>query len=194
MSATEDPRCPECGEPIGQTATYCMHCSADLSGRAATEGTAQSTGTGTGTGTSTTDAAGEGQLLDPEGLLDNSLTVVVGIVGGLVIGIVATITLAFLTASGLALLGVVAWLVSTAYLARQRTVQGAVSKAAYGVALVLLLVPLIPLSPMVDMDPGSRALGFVMLVFLVGTPAAIAAGIGYVASRYVPETGEPTDY
>jgi hypothetical protein len=26
----EDPRCPECGEPIGATATYCMHCSADL--------------------------------------------------------------------------------------------------------------------------------------------------------------------
>lgn len=25
-----DPRCPACGEPIGQTATYCMHCSADL--------------------------------------------------------------------------------------------------------------------------------------------------------------------
>ena len=28
--ADDDPRCPECGGPIGQTATYCMHCSADL--------------------------------------------------------------------------------------------------------------------------------------------------------------------
>lgn len=26
----DDPRCPECGEPIGATATYCMHCSAEL--------------------------------------------------------------------------------------------------------------------------------------------------------------------
>jgi hypothetical protein len=26
----DDPRCPECGEPIGATATYCMHCSSDL--------------------------------------------------------------------------------------------------------------------------------------------------------------------
>ena len=30
MTTNDDPRCPECGEPIGQTATYCMHCSADL--------------------------------------------------------------------------------------------------------------------------------------------------------------------
>ena len=30
-----DPHCPECGEPIGQTATYCMHCSADLTASAA---------------------------------------------------------------------------------------------------------------------------------------------------------------
>ena len=28
--STTDPRCPNCGEPIGRTATYCMHCSADL--------------------------------------------------------------------------------------------------------------------------------------------------------------------
>lgn len=25
-----DPACPECGEPIGATATYCMHCGTDL--------------------------------------------------------------------------------------------------------------------------------------------------------------------
>ncbi|QGX93981.1 hypothetical protein EI982_03895 [Haloplanus rallus] len=28
--STADPRCPNCGGPIGRTATYCMHCSADL--------------------------------------------------------------------------------------------------------------------------------------------------------------------
>jgi len=27
---SEDPRCPECGEKISATATYCMHCYADL--------------------------------------------------------------------------------------------------------------------------------------------------------------------
>lgn len=26
----EDPVCPECAEPVGITAAYCMHCSADL--------------------------------------------------------------------------------------------------------------------------------------------------------------------
>jgi membrane protease YdiL (CAAX protease family) len=37
---TDDSRtCPECGEPVGQTAAYCIHCSADLTGeRDAPEG------------------------------------------------------------------------------------------------------------------------------------------------------------
>ena len=34
--SNDDPRCPECGEPIGQTTTYCMHCSADLTERGET--------------------------------------------------------------------------------------------------------------------------------------------------------------
>lgn len=29
-----DPACPACGEPIGQSATYCMHCSTDLTAEA----------------------------------------------------------------------------------------------------------------------------------------------------------------
>lgn len=28
--AEDDPHCPECGEPVGQSSTYCIHCSADL--------------------------------------------------------------------------------------------------------------------------------------------------------------------
>jgi len=207
MSDTqEDPRCPECGEPIGITATYCMHCSTDLSGEheradanqdeawdgaqesgaadTTTDGTVTDGRTGTGT---------EDQVLDPDGIVDNSLTVIVGIVGGIIIGFVATLVLAFLTDGTLAVLGIGAWLVSTAHLVRQRTVQSAVSRGAYGVAIVLLLMPLIPLSPFVEMDGSGRAVGFVFLLIFFGFFAAVAAAIGYVASRFVPKepgTGE----
>jgi hypothetical protein len=204
---TTDPRCPDCGEPVGTTATYCMHCSADLTGRgpvdaadlrggtasagvaaSATGDTSVSTDTGesTETGeTGTTTSSEDGGLLDPDGVVDDSLTVVVGVVGGLVVGLVATFALLFFDA-GLALLGVVVWLGATVYLVRRRTVQAAVSKAAYGVAVVLLFVPLIPLSPAVETSTGGdRVVG--VLTVLVGVPALVAAGVGYLASRFVPE-------
>lgn len=209
----EDPRCPECGEPIGSTAVYCMHCSADLSDRPAVDAADRGTETGTEVAGTATEAAGtrsgsassreptasdegtnnggavgtEGALLDPEGLLDDSLTVIVGILGGLVIGVVATVALLFITASVLALLGVVIWLLSTAYLVRRRTVQGAISRAAYGLAIVLVLVPVIPLSPVVETNAAGRATGFFVLLVVVGIPAGILAGIGYAVSLYGPE-------
>ena len=191
-----DPRCPECGEPVGTTATYCMHCSADLTGRGPVDGADGEPPTDTedvsgdpGTvGDTNGPDTGDGSLLDPDGLADNSLTVAVGVVGGFVVGLVGTLVLAFLTGGFLGLLGLPLWVVATAYLVTRRTVQEAVSKAAYGVAAVLVLVPLLPLSPFVDAGTGGdRAFGFVFLVFLVGTPAAIAAGVGYLASRFVPE-------
>ena len=183
-----DPRCPDCGEPVGTTATYCMHCSADLTGRGPVG--AADLGVDTGTTTRPTTGGGEddgGGLLDPDGIVDDSLTAVVGVVGGLVVGFVATLSLLFFDA-GLALLGVVAWLGSTVYLVHLHKVQEAVSKAAYGVALVLLLVPLVPLSPAVETSgAGDRVVGVVVLGVLFGGPALVAAGVGYVASRYVPE-------
>jgi hypothetical protein len=140
--------------------------------------------TQTATGGTATDTGD--QLLDPDGLVDNTLTIVVAVLGGVVIGLIATFTLAFLAGSA-AFLGIFAWLGATAYLARQRTVQGAVSKAAFGVAAVLLLVPLIPLSPFVEMDPSGRAVGAVVLLITFGFFAAVAALVGYIASRFVPD-------
>jgi len=205
-----DPRCPECGEPIGVTATYCMHCSADLTEEQAAadadgDGTwdadeapslgdvVEETVGGGGAGSSTGDAS-DGQLLDPDGLVDNALTILVGIVGGAIAGLVGTIVLGVVTNSGYGVLfGILAWLVTTAYLVRQRTVQGAVSKSGYAIALVLLLVPLIALSPFVNIDGGLSERGglFVVLLVSVGVPAAIAAAVGWVAGRFVPD--EPGD-
>lgn len=184
-----DPRCPDCGEPVGTTATYCMHCSADLTGRGPVDGAdgTPTRHTTSDSGASEGESRSDGTLLDPDGLLDDSLTVVVGVVGGLVVGIVATFALLFFDA-GLALLGVVVWLGATVYLVRRRTVQETLSKAAYGVGLVLLLVPLVPLSPAVETGSGGdRVVGVVVLAVLVGIPALVAAGVGYLASRYVPE-------
>lgn len=105
----EDPHCPECGEPIGQTATYCMHCSADLTGERAaadrdgdghwdgsesdpsdvgSDPGAGSTASGGPRGESPPASAESGddeQLLDPDGVVDDTLTVVVGIAGGVVV-------------------------------------------------------------------------------------------------------------
>lgn len=187
--APADPRCPECGGPIGVTATYCMHCSADL-----TDEQRVADSDGDGTWDRTPDSVQESSsLLDPDGLLDDSLTVVVGIVGGTVAGIVGTAVLGFLTGSGFAVLfGIVAWLLVTVYLVRLRTVQEAISKSGYATAVVILTIPLLALSPVVSVEGGASARGglFVVLLFLVVVPAAIAAGIGWAASRFVPEQPE----
>lgn len=224
----EDPRCPECGEPIGQRATYCMHCSTDLTEeRAAADVDGDGTWDEEGTSEESTrpDTATElgatlvslresiakalnlgreerstpadrsmpdDQVLDPDGLVDNTLTVVVGIAGGLVVGLFLTIELLAMTGSSLSvLLGVTAWLGATAYLVRRRTVQGAVAASGYGIAIVFLLIPLVAFSPVATVQGGLAERGslFLVLGFFVVVPVLVAAGIGYVASRYAPSTG-----
>lgn len=207
---SDGPHCPECGEPIGQTATYCMHCSTDLTAhREAADSDDdgvwdQGEATSTTRQEQTTSDTGplealkgtDGQLLAPDGLVDNTLTALVGILGGVVVGVVATTVLLILTETGwTAAFGVVAWLGATAYLVRRRTVQAAVSKTGYAIAVVLLLVPVIALSPAVNVDGGVSERGglFLVLLVFVGVPAVIAAVVGWVAGRFVPEevgTGE----
>ncbi|PSQ44085.1 hypothetical protein BRD17_04790 [Halobacteriales archaeon SW_7_68_16] len=211
--ADDDPHCPECGEPIGQTATYCMHCSAELTeekaaadadGDGAWDTDADSAATGTGPGetaSADTDASwtseeggkkGEGsdvagprgQLIDPDGTVDNTLTVIVGIAGGLVIGILATVLAGLVFQSLPALLGggVAAWILSTAYLVRRRTVQGALSRSAYGVALVVLLFVALPIKSLVR----TRTFEPAALLFIV-LGATVPALVGYLASWFVPD-------
>jgi len=211
----EDPRCPECGGPIGQTATYCMHCSADLTeerdaadsdddgvwdraeatlgdsgGESADTGGSVPGGGASQSGIADPDAgtAEEADLLDPDGIVDDTLTVLVGIVGGIVVGAVGTLVLIALTGSAWGVgFGLLAWLAATAYLVRRRTVQAAVSRSAYAVSLVLLLVPVIALSPLMNDGLGERGGLLVALLVFVAVPAGIAAAIGWLASRFVPE-------
>ncbi|PSQ02916.1 hypothetical protein BRC94_00390 [Halobacteriales archaeon QS_5_70_17] len=211
MSETSDPRCPECGGPIGRTATYCMHCSADLTEeRSAADADGDGAWDRTGPSVSgpadaavdaSTDASGvdrapgagdtggrTDRLLAPDGLVDDTLTVLVGIAGGIAVGLVGTVVLLVATGSGWAVaFGVTAWLVATAYLVRRRTVQAAVAKSGYAVAAVLLSVPVIALSPVVEVDGGLEERGGLFLVLLVGVavPAAVAAAVGWIAGRFV---------
>jgi len=197
----DDPRCPECGEPIGMTATYCMHCSADLTDEHAAadaDGDLAWDADSSDSATTSTDFGGpteredsaDGQLLDPDGLVDNSLTVLVGVAGGIVVGLLGTIVFAIVSTSAWALpFGFVAWLGSTAYLVRRSTVQGAVAKSGYAVAVVLLLVPFVTLSPFLSVEGGlvGRAQSFVILLVFVAIPAGISAIVGFLAAQFVPD-------
>lgn len=230
--AAGDPRCPECGGPIGQTATYCMHCSTDLTGeRSETDvdgnrglnrreavtvppnridvpqeapsnvrGSSVTTGRrimhALGIYTANLDEDGD-RLLASDGLVDNTLTVVVGVIGGFIVGLVGTVVFGILTESLWTLaFGLVTWLGATAYLVRRRTVQAAVAKSGYAVAAVLLLVPVVALSPTVSIDGGLAERGglFLTLLVFVGIPAGLAAAIGWLASQFVsPSAGETDD-
>jgi hypothetical protein len=231
---TEEARCPECGEPISATATYCMHCYADLpsgpvsdqpgteehpsgdrgwgdqdgtrtgtpTGERTVDETArvtQPTGTGSETAAGTPTAPGRAdaatdtsdQILDPDGIVDNTLTVVVGIVAGIVVGIVATIAIVATTTSAWAIpVGILVWLGSTAYLSRRRTVQGAIAHGFYSIGVVLLLLPFIAFSPGIEATTiGDRVTIFVTVFLGLAIPAGIAAVLGFIVSRLVPESG-----
>jgi hypothetical protein len=211
-----DPRCPKCGEPIGVRATYCMHCSTDLTEeRAAADVDGDSTWDRAVESDAATDAGsvlarvrgaigdrfGDGappqgtpdeQLLDPDGIVDDTLTIVVGIAAGVVVGVVLTIELLAMTGSPWALLaGLVGWLGATAYLVRHRTVQGAVAASGYAIALVLLLIPVVAFSPVADVEGGLAERGglFLALATFVVVPVFVAALLGWLASRFLPAAG-----
>src|SRR5699024_9332264 len=189
----DDPRCPECGEPIGMTSAYCMHCSADL-----TEYSEQTNIDGDGDRTVTSGpstqqtpapsentATGDGSLLDPDGLVDNSLTVVVGIVGGFVIGFIELFVGTAILSVGIGFaIGILVWLGATAYLVRLRTVQETFSKAAYGIAIAIMPFSLIVFGPTWESSSiGARITEFIIVFVFCAVPATIVAGVGYLVGR-----------
>lgn len=183
-----DPRCPECGEPIGATATYCMHCSADLSTEELQPGGA-SHGHHSPPDRDGSPPGIDSGVLDPAGWVDDTLTVAVGIIAGFFVGITGTFVLLGITGSPWSLLvGVLGWLLVTAYLVRRRTVQAAVTMGAYAVAGTLLTVPLVAFGPTSGADPVGRLESFVVLLAIVAIPAGSAVLVGYGASQFVSES------
>lgn len=187
MVSVADPRCPECGGPISATATYCLHCKADLGDRIDDSADANdaddvpwAAASEAGSAEGTAEA-----LLVPDGLVDDSLTVVVALVGGAVAGVLALIVLALATLHWVGVLGAVAvWLGSTVYLARRRTVHAAFRGAAYVGALLLVMVPMTAFSPALQGgDAGGRVVLFLFAAVVLGVPAAVIALFGYAIGR-----------
>lgn len=190
-----DARCPECGGPIGPGATACLHCSADLDGKqplgpeavpADSPDAIGATGPESAfMNVSTTSSTPAEYPLDPAEVMDDTLTVVVGLVGGFVVGLAGTVVLFILLQSAWAVaFGLAVWLGFTAYLVRRRYLMDAVAKSAYGVAAVILTVPI--LAVVFEQSILQRAGIFAILIGVVIVPAGVAAGIGWLASRYVP--------
>lgn len=170
----DDPHCPECGEPIGATATYCMHCSTDLT-----------------MAREVADTDDDGHWDTPptpgtDGLaVADRLTIVVGIGGGLVIGILASIVLQFVAPGVIAFgIGTVVWLGSTGHLVQRDGIHDVAARSAYGIAIVLLLVPLTVFGPASsNADLPSRVIIFLILLGGLAIPAGILIGIGLFVSR-----------
>lgn len=133
---------------------------------------------------------GDHPLLDSDGVADNSLTVIVAIVGGLIVGAVATAVLLILTQSALGLLlAIVVWFGTTAHLARLPTVQHAVKQAGFFVAGVLLILPVV-LAGVSGGTFGEMIGTFLLTLLSVIVPALFAAAVALVAARHVPDQVE----
>jgi hypothetical protein len=128
--------------------------------------------------------------LGPDGVIDNSLTIVLGLVGGIVIGIGTLMLVGIATQSawsvGVALL---VWLTSTAILSRQRTVLGALRLGCYAVATLLVMVPVAAFSPVVGIEGGlsSRAVMFLIGEVVLVVPVLLLVVVGFVAGRARPD-------
>jgi len=227
----EDPRCPECAEPVGVRATYCMHCGAEFDHPAGVDDevigtgdsesdavdeitdvftdeggdanagspdvadvasgggdTGQQTDTAGSSGTANPDLSGwearVGGWLAPDSLLDDSLTVVVAVVAGLFIGPLAGGVLGIATGSPWAVaVGLVAWIGSTVYLGRRRTVFGAVYYASLAVAGLVVLLPVAALiggsGPLTD-----RFVTFLGSEVVAGVFALPIYAVGRVIGRF----------
>lgn len=197
-----DPRCPECGEPVSATASYCMHCEADLPGAtvdadpaasddvgAAASGTAQGGGGGV-ENWSSTDESGAGRedaWIDPDSLLDNVSTVAVGVVGSLLTWILAGLVTFWLlppvVEDAAFWLGLAGGAVAGLWMARSRTVFDAARRASYTVGGLLALVPPAVAIALSWQDPSEAVVGiFVFGIFL--WPIALAVvGLGWFLGR-----------
>ena len=124
---------------------------------------------------------GGGRWLDPDGLPDNALTVVVALGAGLLVGIVWLFAFGVFFSRYGAWLAAVVWIGWTAYLARRRTVFGAVRLGAYGLAVSLVGGP-----ALVALGSDGTVVGRAVALAVITVPTgvfALALVVGYLAGR-----------
>ena len=187
VAMASDPRCPECDSPVGMTSQYCMHCDAEFDSPVAddTDGNTPADGEpaddGDARSVSVDLTAWERRLagwLGPDGWIDNSLTIVVAVAAGTVLGPLTAVVLGLLTGSLWSVaVGLGVWLGATASLANQRTVYGAVRGGCFGIAGLLLVLPVafvlwVSERPLAQLD---AFLAFELIVGLVVGPLLVVA-------------------
>lgn len=138
-------------------------------------------------GASTTDRR---SWLHPDSLLDDSMTVAVGLVAGVLAGVLTSVILLWLLPGALPfLVGMAAWVGATIYVARTRTVFGATRKAGYllGGLLVVLPVLFAFTAEMQENTPDERLGLLAVLAFFAWPVAAVLAGAGYWLGGKAPD-------
>lgn len=244
---SSDPRCPECGGKIAATASYCMHCEADLDGdtgqdsvlsddefdQSETGETSSSgwdrsesisgeseSGATESSGRSLSAATGKGDrhkvealahsltsflwtdVPDSEGVPDSEFTaplwmrLPVGIFAGLFVYVVFLVDVALFLGilpgviSGLlaffGFVGIMWWLV------RKPLPSDIVGDASYGIALLLLAIPVLffvneMLKILVGVSgssPGETVVATVVLGVVVMVPTGFLLIVGFAGNRY----------
>jgi hypothetical protein len=190
-----DSRCPECGDPVGKTASYCMHCDAEFdtpvaggdsekrAGDDPTDDTETAVSDDTYETTLTTWEQRLSRWLGPDGWIDNSLTIVIAIGVGFLLGPLAAIVLALLTGSLWSIVvGFVVLIGATAFLANQRTVYGTVRGGCFSVSALLVILP-VAFITWVSERPLTQLDVFLAFEFSVGLVVVPLVVIGTLAGR-----------
>lgn len=193
----DDPRCPACDEAVSRTASFCIHCHADLDGQGDADAAVVDLGDGSDPGTSAAASAStaggsagdEYGRFHPDSLIDDASTALVGVLAGVVVGFLLMVVLLFGTGAEVTALAWPVTLVAVAlFVGHTRTAFGAVRKACYVLAPTLVAVPLFWFGEAPEGgDFAGRVLAFALSEAVVVPVALAVVGIGYWVGGRAPE-------
>jgi hypothetical protein len=126
--------------------------------------------------------------IDPDGWIDDVSTLAVAAVAAVVVAVLSFVVVLLVAQSLLSvLLGPLAGLGAGVWVARNRSVFGALQKACYATATALALVPSIALGPSMKGGTfGGQVLLFLIAAMVLWIPALVLAGVGYAAGKRQP--------
>jgi len=192
-----NPTCPDCAEPVGTRASYCMHCGAEFdepadgptaTADAATTEPADQRPDGPSAPGASSESAGSarsGGLFRSDGRLDGALTVAVSVCAGLFVGVAAAFAFGSALPIGGGGVGLVALVGTTGYLLRSESVFGAVRLGAYAVAVALVVGPL-GIATGADGGLAGVVVGYLLMALPLGVVALVLVAVGYLAGRARP--------
>lgn len=191
-------QCPDCGEQTDAAGDYCSHCGGSIEMVTADDDqtlSPRSFDASFDIEVAQRDDDGDGRWLDPDGLLDGSLTIVVGAGFGVVSGVLAVLLgIGLIGSIWGSLAGIVVLLGATGLLLSRDSVYHTTRLGCYTTALLLVCLPLLAVTDVVQNgDFVGRITLFGIGELFAGTGAALIAGAGYLAGKRAPPVGQPTD-